>query len=724
METAENCPEPIEHALRTIRDGLSAIGIGQDALERGHAAGRLVGALSEDAVLATGALAYESLTADSLGRSDVAALLGAEASQVALELVRLGEFGRGTAWHESGRLQEPQAETLRKMLLAVVGDPRLVVARIAIQLARLRAARDATPERRAALANEARAVFAPLANRLGIWRVKWEMEDLAFRYLEPETYRQIAAALNEKRADRDRYIESMRTQLGTALQAAGIAAEVYGRAKHIYSIHRKMQRKQLDFDQLFDLRALRIVCDSIPDCYAALGIVHALWHFIPGEFDDYIATPKDNNYRSIHTAVIGPQDRAVEVQIRTREMHASAELGVAAHWRYKEGAARDAGYDRKIEWVRRLLDPADGGGPSSDQDFIDRARGELFGDRVYALTPRGEVVDLPRGATPLDFAYHLHSSLGHRCRGAKVNGRIVPLTFQLHNGAVVEIITTRQEAPSRDWMAADQGYLASARNRAKVRAWFRRQDASDNEAAGRAIVERELARLGTGPALLSALVGELKVADAVQLYRALGEGEISTAQFVQAVQRRLAVAARSGNTPPVAGAGPVPRPRRPGVAAAGKRREQSPVLIEGVDDLPVTLARCCRPVRPQPIVGYVTLGRGVTVHTAECSGLRRMQAAHPDRVLGAEWTTAGDQDEGLPVELTVLAYDRRGLIRDLSEVIAAQDVAIESLHTTTERRDGTSRTVTRLRVRDLARLARLLRQLGSVTGVIAARRSA
>jgi GTP pyrophosphokinase len=724
VEIVEHCPEPVEQALRDARAALAGEGAEPALLERGHAAARLVGAIVEDADLARGALAYESLAGDALARPTVAAALGPEAVRVAQELARLGEFGRGTAWNAQGRLQEPQAETLRKMLLAVVGDPRLVVARIAIQLARLRAARDGPAEPREALAAETRAVFAPLANRLGIWRLKWELEDLAFRYLEPEAYRHIAAALSEKRADRDRYVDSMRATLERELHAAGVEAEVQGRAKHLYSIHRKMQRKQLGFEQLFDLRALRIVCRSVPECYAALGVVHALWRFIPGEFDDYIATPKDNHYRSIHTAVIGPQDRAVEVQIRTREMHESAELGVAAHWRYKEGGPRDAGYERKVEWVRRLLDPGEAG-PASEQDFIDRVRSELFEDRVYALTPRGEVVDLPRGATPLDFAYHLHSSLGHRCRGAKVNGRIVPLTYRLHNGEIVEVITGKQEAPSRDWLAPDQGYLASARSRAKVRAWFRRLDAGENEAAGRAIAERELARLGGGPALLSALVGELKVADAAQLHRALGEGEISATQFAQAVQRRLQPGTRAGaETTGPASAAARPRVRAPRAAASEARRAASPVELEGVGDLPVTLARCCRPVRPQPIVGYVTLGRGVTVHAAECPGLRRMQAGRPDRVLHAGWTAADGDEVGLAVELTVLGYDRRGLVRDLSEAIAAQDVAIESLHTVTERRDGTARTITRLRVRDLGQMTRLLRLLGAVPGVISARRSA
>jgi GTP pyrophosphokinase len=724
VEIVEHCPEGIEQTLQATRAALHDAGVAEATLERGLPAARLVGAITEDAALASGALAYESLSGDELAAAANARALGPEASKVAAELVRLGEFGRGTAWSPQGRLLEPQAETLRKMLLAVVGDPRLVVARIAIQLARLRAAREAPQARREALAAETRAVFAPLANRLGVWRLKWELEDLAFRYLEPEAYRHIAAALAEKRGDREQYIEAMRAALAADLRAAGLDAEVQGRAKHLYSIHRKMQRKQLDFAQLFDVRALRVVCRSIPDCYAALGLVHARWPFIPGEFDDYIATPKDNHYRSIHTAVIGPRERAVEVQIRTREMHESAELGIAAHWRYKEGAPRDAGYDRKIEWVRRLLDPSEAG-PASEQDFIDRVRSELFEDRVYALTPRGEVVDLPRGGTPLDFAYHLHSALGHRCRGAKVNGRIVPLTYALQNGEIVEIISGKQEAPSRDWLSPDQGFLASARSRAKVRAWFRRLDAGENEAAGRAMVERELARLGAGPALLSSLVGDLKASDASQMYRQLGEGELTIAQFSQAALRRLQQA-RDGVAPGAPSAAPasLARPRKPRASAAGARRGAGPVQIEGVGDLPVTLARCCRPVRPQPIVGYVTLGRGVTVHSIDCPGLTRMRAGKPERVLQATWTAAEGDDDGLPVELTILAYDRRGLLRDLSEVIAAQDVAIESLHSDAERRDGTLRTTVRLRVRELGQMTRLLRQLGAVANVIAARRSA
>src|SRR5487761_437744 len=424
------------------------------------------------------------------------------------------------------------------MLLAVVSDPRLILARLAEHLVSLRHARELPadafrPGERERLAVEARAVFAPLASRLGVWQLKWELEDLAFRHLEPEEYRRIASALNERRADRERYIEELCGRLRSELQAAGIEAQVYGRPKHMYSIYRKMQRKQLAFEQLFDVRAVRVIVGTIRDCYGALGVVHGLWTYIPGEFDDYIATPKGNFYRSIHTAVIGPQSKSVEVQIRTREMHEHAELGVAAHWTYKEGAPTDAEYQRKIEWVRKLLEPQ--GGPEADREFLEQAASELFEDRVYALTPKGEVVDLPRGATPLDFAYSVHTTLGHRCRGAKINGRIVPLTYALANGEIVEIITGKQDAPSRDWLAPEQGFLASPRNRAKVRAWFRKQD--------------EAAADGPEPA--------------------------EDAQTDE-----------ESEPPP-----PPPRPPRPKTA-----RSDSPVRIEGVGNLPITLAHCCAPL--------------------------------------------------------------------------------------------------------------------------------
>jgi len=407
--------------------------------------------------------------------------------------------------------------------------------------------------------------------------------------------------------------------------------------------------------------------------------------------------------------VIGPQNLSVEVQIRTRDMHEHAELGVAAHWTYKEGGPRDIQYQRKIEWVRRLLEPQDGSnaGADADRDLLEGMRAELFGDRVYVLTPKGEVIDLPRGATPLDFAYSVHTSLGHRCRGAKANGRIVPLTHALANGEIVEIITGKQDAPSRDWLAPEQGYLVSARNRSKVRAWFRKQNVGDNRSAGRSIAERELARIGAGPSQLAALAQQLKVRDSDHLHQLLGEGEITVTQLMQAATRLFEPTPR-------------PRPRAPRPTATGRRG--SPVQIEGVGDLPTTLARCCAPLRPQPITGYVTLGRGVTVHRSDCAGLQRMRARKPDRVLNVEWT--GASTEALGVELTVSAYDRRGLLRDLTDVLAVERLSIDAVTSRTDHDTGVAHFALTVAVNDLEQLARVLRRLAGVPNVIEARRRA
>jgi GTP pyrophosphokinase len=633
VQVAEPIPAEMQRALDAARAALAAIGGDAAALEAAAPAARLVGALTEDAALATGVLLLESGSGDLPAKSPAG--IDPKSLEAARELSRLGEFGGSAHWQDGARLGDAQAEVLRKMLLAVVADPRLVVARIGMQLARLRAAKSLPEPRQRALAAEARAVFGPLANRLGVWQVKWELEDLAFRYLEPAQYRSIAAALAERRADRERYIADLRTEIGELLRREGIAAEVYGRPKHIYSIYRKMQQKQLSFERLFDVRAVRIVCSSLADCYAALGAVHGRWTNLPEEFDDYIATPKDNLYRSIHTAVTGPGGKSVEIQIRTREMHEQAELGVAAHWRYKEGGSRDAGYERKIERLRRLLAPAPAGPVREDPDFIDRIRGDLFEDRVYALTPRGEIVDLPRGATPLDFAYQVHTSLGHRCRGAKINGRIAQLTQTLANGQVVEIIAGKQETPSRDWLILD-GYLASPRSRAKLRSWFRRIDASENEAAGRTILERELARVGISLEQVPAIASELKAGDAAQLYRWLGEGEVSAAQLVHAADRVAAP------TPPATGmpiASAAPAQQRTRRARDTATSSPGSIRLEGVSDLPLTLAKCCLPTAPEPVAGYVTLGRGVTVHAARCGNLQRMRTEHPERCLGADWAT-------------------------------------------------------------------------------------
>jgi GTP pyrophosphokinase len=657
VETIQLCPTPIRESIAVARTAIEeATQIPSARLDFSVEVAEVMGALTEDPVLATAVLAKPAVGLPGITPEKLARLVGSSAADIALALVRLGELGLPRDWSPVQGLDSRQAETLRKMLLAVVSDPRLVLARLAEQLVGLRHARELPAQDRERLALEARAVFAPLANRLGVWQIKWELEDLAFRYLDSDDYRDIAAALNERRADRERYIGELCESLQSELRKAGIAAEVYGRPKHMYSIYRKMQRKHLAFDQLFDVRAVRVVVSSIPECYAALGVVHGLWHYIPGEFDDYVATPKGNFYRSIHTAVIGPGGKSVEVQIRTREMHEHAELGVAAHWTYKEGGSRDSQYERKIEWVRKLLEPHDTSTDQGDRDFLERMRTELFEDRVYALTPKGEVIDLPRGATPLDFAYQIHTSLGHRCKGAKVNGRIVPLTYSLQNGEVVEIIAGKQETPSRDWLAPEQGYLLSAHSRAKVRAWFRKKDAEQPEQPVPEAVQPE-------PARSDKLVAR-------------------------------------------------PKPRRSGSG--------SPVEIEGVGDLPTTLARCCGPLRPQPIAGYVTLGRGVTIHRSDCPSLARMRAVKPERVLKVEWTSKAGA--GLVVGISINAFDRRELVRDVTDVLALERLSIEAMTTTTDREAGSAHVLVTVSVADLEQLARVLRRLGSVPNVTHARR--
>jgi GTP pyrophosphokinase len=707
VETSQLCPPRIRDAIVGARAAFerasarlpSELGFATEAAE-------IMGGLTESAELAQALLARPLIARASLTAQQAAGIVGQGATDIAVALQRLGTLGLPREWSPAQGLDSRQAETLRKMLLAVVSDPRLVLARLAEELVALRHARALAAAERERRALEARAIYAPLANRLGVWQLKWELEDLAFRYLEPEEYRRVAAALNERRADRERYIATLCTELGAQLRSAGIEAEVYGRPKHIYSIYRKMQRKLLAFEQLFDVRAVRVVVASVPECYVALGLVHGSWPYIPGEFDDYIATPKANGYRSIHTAVIGPQARSVEVQIRTREMHEHAELGVAAHWTYKEGGPPDAQYQHKIEWVRRLLEPEEraAGSADAERDFIEGMRAELFEDRVYVLTPKGEVIDLPRGATPLDFAYSVHTSLGHRCRGAKANGRIVPLTHVLANGEIVEIITGRHEAPSRDWLAPEQGYLTSARNRGKVRAWFRRLDVVDNRNAGSRIAERELARVGARPEQLAALAQELKARDLDHLHQLLGEGEITVTQLMHAATRLLQPAPA------------LSRPARP----ASARRRAAAVEIEGVGDLPTTLARCCAPLRPQPITGYVTLGRGVTVHRSDCASLLRMTTLKPDRVLQVEWTAA---DAGaLSVELTVSAYDRRGLLRDLTDILAIERLSIDAVTSRTDHDAGIAYFTLAVGVNDLEQLARVLRRLAGVANVIEARR--
>jgi len=631
-------------------------------------------------------------------------LFGADAARLALALRQLGEFGLSTDWTPEKGLEPGQAEALRKMLLAVIGDVRLVVVRLAGQLQKMRAAKSLEHAEQRKLAMETREVYAPLANRLGVWQLKWELEDLAFRYLQPADYKHIAAALKVRRSERERYMDELKAQLVRELHDAGIDAIIEGRPKHIYSIWRKMQAKQLAFEQLMDIRAARILVNGVAECYAALGVVHSLWQFIAGEFDDYIATPKDNRYRSIHTAVIGPGAQAVEIQIRTHEMHADSERGVAAHWRYKEGGRSSAAYERKINQLRSLLAPAEGGDAS--RDFLDRMRVDLFQDRIYVVSPKGEIVDVPVGGTPLDFAYQVHTDLGHRTRGAKVNGRIVALDYQLKNGETVEIITAKTANPSRDWLSPQSGFLASPRHRNKVRAWFRKQNETQNKAEGRAIFDREMQRLGLGSPPIPELLSELKLASAEALHEALGLGEVSPAQMAGAIQRILhARDARPEHSI---------RSRSPAPA------REPETEVHGIGDLLSTYARCCKPVPPEPIVGYITVGRGVSIHAESCPNLSRLRLKSPARVLAVAWGKLASKE--FAVDIEVQAYDRRGLVRDVSAALADDKISIQGMNTVTDKRDHVAHMQIKISITGLPQLSEVLSRIAQLPNVISARR--
>ncbi|NNG13226.1 MAG: GTP diphosphokinase [Halobacteria archaeon] len=618
------------------------------------------------------------------------------------KMEKIGEFQDLT---QAGVREHHQAESLRKLLLAMAEDVRVVLIKLADRLHNMRTLKYLDPARQRRIARETLAIYAPLANRLGIWQIKWELEDLSLRYLEPEAYNSLVTQLNETREDRQRYIEEVIAILDAEMKKAGIKASISGRPKHINSIWRKMQRKHLDFEQIFDMRAVRILVPEEKDCYAALGVVHGLWRHIPREFDDYIANPKENLYRSLHTAVIGPEGRTLEVQIRTDEMHRHAELGVAAHWRYKEGGRFDPGYEEKISWLRQLLEWREE--EHTANDFVDRFKSEAFQERVYVLTPQAKIIDLPQGATPLDFAYEVHTEVGHRCRGAKVNGRIVPLTYELQNGEQVEVLTARQGAPSRDWLNPHLGYIKTSRARARVRSWFKQQDHEQNVSAGRAILDRELHRLSVTGLSIEKLAARLKYQQIDDLLAALGRGDINTGQLANAVNDQL----------PSPEVREVVLPR-----AARKKRAVTPggVKILGVGNLLTTTARCCHPVPNDPIVGYITRGRGVTIHRQDCGNILRIQGEDRDRLIEVEWGLPSDQ--GYQADISIEAYDRPGLLRDITAVLANEKINLSGVQTLTDDSEGIARMNLTVEIADIGQLSRVLTQIGQLQNVVEARR--
>ncbi|HET8707676.1 MAG TPA: GTP diphosphokinase, partial [Pseudomonadales bacterium] len=557
-----------------------------------------------------------------------------------------------------------QLDNLRKMLVAMVDDVRVALIKLAERTCAIRAVKDASTEKRQRVAQEVFDIYAPLAHRLGIGHIKWELEDLSFRYLQPDSYKKIAKLLDEKRVDREQYIERVVKSLQTALGKMGIKADVTGRAKHIYSIWRKMKRKGIDFSQVYDVRAVRVLVPEVRDCYAALGVVHSLWQHIPKEFDDYIATPKDNGYRSLHTAVLGPESKVLEVQIRTHEMHDEAELGVCAHWRYKEGvkAKQRGAYDEKIAWLRQVLEWQEELGDTGVSGLMAQFGQEVVDERVYVFTPEGHVVDLAMGATPLDFSYHIHTEVGNRCRGAKVNGRIVPLNYTLRTGDQVQILTGKEAAPSRDWLNPNLGFIQTSRARAKVQHWFKQQDRSKNVADGRALLEREFQRLAITDVDLNTLLPKLNVKTVEDIYAAIGAGDLRPAQVLNLLPNALR---------PLQEELPLAKPRA--------RKGVGDVEVGGVDSLLTQVAGCCKPVPGDDVVGYVSHGRGVIIHRSDCNELAQLQAENPNRIIAVTWNESPNQV--YPVDVYIKAYDRQGLLRDITNVLANEHVNVTAVNT-------------------------------------------
>ncbi|SER24261.1 GTP pyrophosphokinase [Nitrosomonas sp. Nm51] len=624
-------------------------------------------------------------------------------------MARVGRIGhiKALGFRNDASRHVTQVEALRKMLLAMAEDIRVVIITLASRVQTMRYVVSIDISERLDIALETMDIFAPLANRLGLWQVKWELEDLSFRIIDLAQYKKIARLLEETRVSREQYIDSIVAKLQSVLLQAGIRATVNGRPKHIYSIHKKMQRKNLDFGQIYDARAVRILVGDVPDCYAALGVVHSLWTPVPKEFDDYIARPKSNGYRSLHTAVAGLEDKVVEIQIRTHEMHRFSELGVAAHWRYKEGSTRDARYEEKIAWLRQILewkdDVSDGG------ELADHFKTALFEDSVYVLTPQGNVIALPKGATPLDFAYHVHTDLGHRCRGAKVDGIMVALNYQLQNAQKVEILPAKSGGPSRDWLNDAPGYLKSARARTKVRQWFNHQAFKTTLAQGRAMVEKLLQRHGVTAISLDKLAAKFDFLRPNGFFMAVAKGEISQRQLETELTGREPSAITQPDT----------LIDKKALIRPVSQQSSGDILINGVSGMLSVLAKCCKPVPPDPIIGFVTRhGRGISIHRHDCLNMPQLLRKNADRKVAAEW--GATYDKVFPVDVEIRAQDRQWLLRDISEILSRETVNAIAMNTQTRR--GMTNIQLTLEVKEMKQLSRVLSSLKKLSGVTVTRR--
>lgn len=597
--------------------------------------------------------------------------------------------------------QESQHENLRKMLLAMAEDVRVVVIKLAEHLNLMGNSRSLSEEQQIENAMLTRNVLAPLANRLGMGAMKWQLEDLAFRKLEPDAYQRLSRQIDQKRIERDAYISNSISTIEDALQSESIKGSVSGRTKHLYSIWKKMQRKGVEVDSLYDLHAVRILVDTVSDCYAALGVIHGLWSHISREFDDYIANPKGNNYRSIHTAVHGPQGRVLEIQIRTHEMHDAAELGVAAHWRYKEGTRYDPGFEKKIHWLRQLLEWKDE--VSEQEGMAEQFRDEMVEEHIYVLTPEGEVIELPEGGTALDFAYTIHSGLGHRTRGAKVNGKIVPLNQSLESGQRIEILTVKEGGPTRDWMNPNLGYLHTSRARYRVRQWFRKQDFEENVTAGRSILEREMVRAGQPDLAVKKLVDRYEHKNPEALYAAIGQGDITCGQIAGAISSLTSVSNKK---------------RKIKKHSETDSTDSNEISIRGIGKLMSSIANCCHPSDPDPIIGFITRGRGVTIHHQECPNALHLIETEPERVIEVSWGHSGAEES--EYKIIIQAYDRSGLLSDITTLFRNEGVNIDSINTSTDRDNHIANVTLTAVLKPEASLSKVLDKLARVKNIITA----
>lgn len=597
------------------------------------------------------------------------------------------------------RRYDAVSETLRKTFLAMGEDIRVVLIKLADRLHNMRTLVHLPESKRKRIAQQTMDIFAPLANRLGIWQIKWELEDLAFRHLQPDTYKEIAENLDARRADRERELNSIISGLDSVLTKEGIRADISGRPKHIYSIYKKMHRKEVPFEMVFDVRGVRILVNNIPMCYSTLGVIHTQWRPIPDEFDDYIAAPKDNFYQSLHTAVIFDDGKTLEVQIRTTEMDQSAEYGIASHWRYKEGVVRDEDYERRIRWLRSLMewrqDVIDAG------EFVDGLKSDVFEDRVYVFTPRGDIIDLPSGSTPIDFAYHVHTDVGHRCRGAKVNGKLVALDYQLKTGEKVEILSAKRGGPSLDWLNPNLGLVKTQRARTKIRRWFKRQAREKNINQGKTLLEKELRRLGLSQVSIEQLAKELDFRSIDVLYEAIGNGDISTGRIVN----HLTVSEDENDTFELI-AHPTVDEKKPATDA---------IAILGLRGLLTNFGRCCNPAPGDDIVGYITRGRGATVHRQDCPNIMRIKDR--ERLVKVSW---GEAKSTYPIPVRMKAYDRNGLMRDVSTLIAEEGINMGKVNVEVNNNLAIFDMI--LEVRDLAQLSKVLDRLENLANVLEAQR--